>query len=83
MNEELKIIISAVTSDAKKGIQGVNKELSGMQGAAAKGGKAIGTMVKGITTSVAVVLLWQHTEDAIPFIMRYYLWQNKVIHQLK
>lgn len=56
MNEELKIIISAVTSDAKKGIQGVNKELSGMKGAAAKGGKAIGTMVKGITTSVAVAV---------------------------
>lgn len=56
MSEELKIIISAVTSDAKKGIQGVNKELSGLQGAAAKGGKAIGGMVKVITGSIAVAI---------------------------
>ena len=59
MNEELKIIIKAVTDDAKKGIQGVNKELKGMQGAAGKGGAALKTMgavAKGAAVAVGAAV---------------------------
>lgn len=59
MNEELKIIIKAVTDDAKKGIQGVNKELKGMQGAAGKGGaalKAMGAVAKGAAVAVGAAV---------------------------
>ena len=55
MNEELKIIIKAVTDDAKKGIQGVNKELSGMKSNAAKGGKALAAIGKVAAVAVAAV----------------------------
>lgn len=43
VNEELKIIISAVTAEAEKGLKNVNKELNGMKGS---GGKASGSMGK-------------------------------------
>lgn len=59
MNEELKIIIKAVTDDAKKGIQGVNKELKSMQGAAGKGGaalKAMGAVAKGAAVAVGAAV---------------------------
>ena len=55
MNEELKIIIKAVTEDAKKGIQGVNKELKGMEGSAGKGGKAMAMLGKAAKVAVAAV----------------------------
>lgn len=56
MNEELKIIISAVTAEAKKGIQDVNKELKGTESAANKGGGAMasmGKLAKGAATAMA------------------------------
>lgn len=41
MNEELKIVIKAVTDNAKKGIQDVNKQLNGMGKVGEKAGKAV------------------------------------------
>lgn len=48
MNEELKIIITAVTAEAKKGIQGVKKELGGVSSSAKGASKGVGAAFKGI-----------------------------------
>jgi phage-related protein len=73
MNEELKIIIKAVTSDAKKNIQGIKKELDGVSkgakgasggfSAAMKGfGKAAGLAVAAVSAVVtAIVVLGKKT----------------------
>ena len=53
MNEELRIIINAVTGEAKAGLASVNKELEGMK---TKGGSAGGAMGKlGAAAKVAAV----------------------------
>lgn len=48
MNEELKIIITAVTAEAKKGIQSVKKELGGVSKDAKGASKGVGAAFKGI-----------------------------------
>lgn len=59
MNEELKIIIRAITDDAKKNIAAVNKELDGLQKTATSSGnrvdKALNGMRKAATAAVGVV----------------------------
>jgi phage-related protein len=56
MNEELKIIITAVTSEAKKQIQGVKKELSGVQGSAKSASSGVGAAMKGIGVAAAAAV---------------------------
>lgn len=53
MNEELKIIIKAVTDGAKKPLQDINRELEGMKKKGSEGGKGVGGAMKAIG-SVAV-----------------------------
>ena len=48
MNEELKIIISAVTDGAKKSIHDVKQELKGVSGSAQSASKGFGAAMKGI-----------------------------------
>lgn len=59
MNEELKIIISAVTDGAKKNIQGVKKELQGMEKTGSKSGSGLGKAFKvvGIAAGAAVAAI--------------------------
>lgn len=56
MNEELKIIISAVTDKARKNIQGVKNELGGLskEGSKAGGGIAKGLKVAGVAAAAVV-----------------------------
>lgn len=56
MNEELKIIISAVTDKARKNIEGVKKELSGLEKEGGKAGGGMGKAFKavGIAAGAAV-----------------------------
>lgn len=56
MNEELKIIITAVTTEAKKGIQGVKKELAGVQGSAKGASKGIGAAFKGVGVAAGIAI---------------------------
>jgi phage-related protein len=56
MNEELKIIITAVTSEAKKGIQGVKKELGEVQGSAKGASKGFGAAMKGIGVAAGAAI---------------------------
>ena len=56
MNEELKIIIRAITNDAKKNIQDVKKELGGLDKEGSKASAGLGKSFKGIgVAAVAVV----------------------------
>lgn len=55
MNEELKIIISAVTGSAKKSIQGVKKELGGVSGSAKETSSGISAVFKGINLKALAV----------------------------
>ena len=59
MNEEIKIIIKAVTDSAKKAINDVSKELEGMskgaKGASAKMGAAFKAIGKGAMIAVAAI----------------------------
>jgi phage-related protein len=59
MNEELKIIIKAVTKDAVKPIQDVKKELNGLTSSGKSAGSGIGKTMKGIgiaaTAAVAAI----------------------------
>ena len=59
MNEELKIIISAVTNEAKKNLAGVKEELKDIDKASEEAGQAIDKamkgMAKGAAAAVAVV----------------------------
>lgn len=48
MNEELKIIITAITTEAKKNIQGVKKELGGVASSAKGASAGIGSAMAGI-----------------------------------
>lgn len=63
MNEELKIIIKAVTGEAKKGLNNVNKELKDMEGKSGKAGGAmakigaIGKVVAGAMVAVAAAIV--------------------------
>ena len=56
MNEEIKIIIKAVTDSAKKGINGVKKELEGLSKSGKSASGSIGASMKAIgkTTAVAI-----------------------------
>lgn len=56
MNEELKIIISAITDSAKKNIQDVKKEVDGLGKEGGKSGKSLGKAFKavGVAAGVAV-----------------------------
>lgn len=56
MNEELKIIITAVTGEAKKGIQGIKKELGGISGSAKGASKGIGGAMKGVGIAAAAAV---------------------------
>lgn len=52
MNEELKIIIKAVTDEAKKNIEGVKKELEGVKDSSQESSKAVDTAMKGMAKGV-------------------------------
>lgn len=54
MNEELKIIIKAVTDSAQKAIKEVSKELNGVTKAAKDSSANIGTALKGVAKGAAV-----------------------------
>ena len=54
MNEELKIIISAITGEAEKGIKSVNKGLKDMGGASKGASTKLGAAMKGIGVAVGV-----------------------------
>ncbi len=59
MNEELKIIIKAVTDSAKKGIKDISKEIDGLgkgaKGASAKVGEAMKAIGKGALIAVGAI----------------------------
>jgi phage-related protein len=56
MNEELKIIITAATEGAKKGIQDVKKELGGVTGSAQGASKGFGSAMKGVAVAAAAAV---------------------------
>ena len=56
MNEELKIIIKAVTSDAKKSIQDIKKELNGVSGSAQKSSSGFGAAMKGYAKAAGIAI---------------------------
>ncbi len=56
MNEELKIIISAVTDTAQKNIQKVRKELGGMKTEGSKSAGGLGVALKGIGVAAGVAV---------------------------
>ena len=56
MNEELKIIISAVTGDANKKLQGVKKELGGLSKAGDAAGMALGALKTAATVAIGAVV---------------------------
>jgi phage-related protein len=56
MNEELKIIIKAVTDDARKSIQGVKKELQGMGAEGGKSSKSLAAAFKGVGVAAAAAV---------------------------
>lgn len=56
MNEELKIIIKAVTDGAKKSINEVRKELAGVSKDSGKAGSTFGAAMKGFAKGAAVAV---------------------------
>ena len=56
MNEELKIIISAVTDGAKKSIHDIKQELKGVSGSAQGASKGFGAAMKGIGKSALIAV---------------------------
>lgn len=56
MNEELKIIIKAVTDEAKKGIAEVKKELEKVESTSKKTGKEVDAALKGFAKGAAVAV---------------------------
>jgi phage-related protein len=56
MNEELKIIITAMTAKAVKGIQDIKKELGGVTGSAKGASKGMGAAMKGVVGAAAVAV---------------------------
>lgn len=56
MNEELKIIISAATSEAEKNLGEVKKELQGVQAATKKTGETIDITMKSIAKGVGIAI---------------------------
>lgn len=56
MNEELKIIVKAVTDSAKKGIKDVNKELGGLGKASKAASNVVGAAMKTIGKSALAVV---------------------------
>ena len=57
MNEELKIIISAVTDKARKGIQDVKGELGGMEKQGSKAGSGVSTAFAAIGKAAGVAVV--------------------------
>ena len=56
MNEELKIIIKAVTDEAKKNISAVKKELQGVETEGKDVGKTLDAAMKGVAKGAAVAI---------------------------
>lgn len=56
MNEELKIIITAVTDSAKKNIQGVKKELGSMSKEGGKSAGGLGKALKGVGLAAGIAV---------------------------
>lgn len=56
MNEELKIIINAVTDGAKKGIKEINDKLKGLDTTGTTTGAKLGKIFKGIAIGAAAVV---------------------------
>lgn len=56
MNEEVKIIIKAVTNEAKKGIKGIKEELDKVKQGADGTAKGIGAAMKGIGKSALIAV---------------------------
>lgn len=56
MNSEIKVLIKAVTSDAKKKIQEVNKELKDIKKTGKDSGKSIEETMKAVAKSAAIVV---------------------------
>ena len=56
MNEELKIVIKAVTDSAKKSIQDVRKELDGMGVSAKSSSGKLGAAMKGVAKGAAIAV---------------------------
>lgn len=56
MNEELKIIITAVTDSAKKSIQGVKKELDGVEKSGGKASTGMSKAFKGVGIAAGVAV---------------------------
>lgn len=56
MNEDLKIIIKAVTDEAKKNIQGIKQELSGVSGSAKGASNGFGTAMKAIGKTAGIAI---------------------------
>lgn len=56
MNEELKIIIRAVTDEAKKNISAVKKELQGVETQGKDVGKTLDAAMKGVAKGAAVAI---------------------------
>lgn len=56
MNEELKIIIKAVTSEAQKNLEEVKKELQGIEATSKKSGKSISNSMASIGKGVTIAL---------------------------
>lgn len=56
MNEELKIIITAMTAKAVKGIQDIKKELGGVTGSAKGASSGMGAAMKGVAGAAVVAV---------------------------
>jgi phage-related protein len=56
MNEELKIIITAATEGAKKGIKDIKSELGGVSKSAKGASKGIGAAMKGVAIGAAAAI---------------------------
>lgn len=56
MNEELKIIIRAITTEAKKNLETVRKEFDNIQKSGNESGKTIDTAMKSMGKSVAIAI---------------------------
>ena len=56
MNEELRIIIKAVSDEAEKNMAAVRKELEGIKAESQKAGKTIDTSMKSVGKSIGVAL---------------------------
>lgn len=56
MNEELRIVISAITDEAKKNLADVRKELDGIEGAGTQAGKEVDAAMKGMGKAIGATI---------------------------